>query len=118
MLQRPVRASSRTLRALPFAGLLVAGLSGCMSSVERRQVNYQEDAGTCSSFGSEYGSPAYADCMLAQQRRRDLKDLESLEKTRMTSEIAREAQIMSDRARKQRCDRDPDRRECGPRERR
>jgi hypothetical protein len=50
--------------------------------------------------------------MLAQQRRRDVKELESLEKTRMTTQIARDAQIMADRARKQRCDRNPDRREC------
>jgi hypothetical protein len=50
--------------------------------------------------------------MLAQQRRRDVKDLEALERTRLTSQIAKDAQIMTERARRQRCERNPDRREC------
>ncbi len=117
MLQHPVRKIPQTPLYLPLAALLVAALSGCMSGAERRHVNLQEDASTCANFGSDYGSRAYSDCMLAQQRRRDVADLESLEKTRMTSEIARDAQIMTDRARRQRCERDPDRRECGPNDR-
>ncbi|MDH5832816.1 hypothetical protein [Luteimonas kalidii] len=95
-----------------FLALLCIGLAGCVSPAERRQVNLQQDAGTCSDFGAEYGSPAYSECMLTQQRRRDVQQRESLEQTRLTTEIARDAQIMADRARKQRCDRDPDRREC------
>jgi hypothetical protein len=102
---------------LPAILLSVAALTGCVSGAERRQANLHEDASTCASFGSDYGSRAYSDCMVTQQRRRDVKDLESLEKTRMTTEIARDAQIMSDRARRQRCDRDPDRRECGQEDR-
>ncbi len=86
-----------------------------MSSAERRHVNLQEDTDTCASFGSRYGSPAYNDCMLAQQRWRDVKQLESLERTRLTTQIAKDAQIMADRARRQRCDRNPERRECGKR---
>lgn len=93
--------------------LLGASLSACMSSAERRHVNLQEDAGTCARFGSRYGSPAYGDCMLAQQRRRDVKQLESLEKARMASELAKNGQIMAERARRDRCRRNPDRRECG-----
>jgi hypothetical protein len=87
-------------------------MSGCTSGAERRQANLQEDSTTCSRFGASYGSAAYSECMLEQQRRRDNAQRESLERTRLTSEIARDAQIMSDRARRQRCDRDPDRREC------
>ncbi len=112
MLQRSWSARRLFVRRLCLASIIGVGLSGCMSGAERRHVNFQEDASTCSSFGSEYGSRAYNDCMLAQQRRRDVKQLESLEKTRLTSEIARDAQIMADRARRQRCDRDPARREC------
>lgn len=104
--------TQRIHRHLPLALLLAASLTGCMSGPEQRQANLQEDSSTCASFGSGYGSRAYSECMLAQQRRRDAKALESLERTRMTTEIARDAQIMSDRARRQRCDRDPDRREC------
>lgn len=117
MLHHLVRSKRYALLCLSLAALLMAGLSGCMSGAERRQANLQEDARTCASFGSDHGSPAYAECMLAQQRRRDVKHLESLEKTRMTSEIARDAQIMADRARKERCERDPNRRECGPKDR-
>jgi hypothetical protein len=112
--------NSRRSRYAPLCLSLAAlfvGLSGCMSGAERRQANLEEDARTCASFGSNYGSPAYAECMLAQQRRRDVEQRESLEKTRMTSEIARDAQIMTDRARKQRCERDPNRSECGTRDR-
>lgn len=102
----------RSVTSFGLAALLGIGLTGCMSGAERRHVNLQADANTCATFGARYGSPAYSECMLTQQRRRDVKQLESLERTRMTSEIARNAQIMSDRARRQRCDRDPSRREC------
>jgi hypothetical protein len=50
--------------------------------------------------------------MLEQQRRRDFKEQQTLEKMALTSQIAREGQIMAERARRQRCDRNPDRREC------
>ena len=40
---------------------------------------------------------------------------EALYRQNMVSETALNAQIMSDRARDQRCQRDPSRRECGPR---
>jgi hypothetical protein len=112
MLQRILTKPSLPSRSLAFAALLGASLSGCMSSGERRHVNLQEDSGTCASFGATYGSPEYNDCMLAQQRRRDLSRLEQLERTRVLSEIARNGQIMTERARRERCRRDPDRREC------
>ena len=104
---RPGRRAS-----LLSAAVLGIALSGCMSNAERRDRDLQADAGTCQSFGAPYGSAAYSDCMLEQQHRRDMKQRESLERTRLTTEIARDAQIMSDRARRDRCDRDPDRREC------
>ncbi|MCO5731250.1 hypothetical protein [Rhizobium sp. SSA_523] len=88
--------------------LLGATLAGCVSDEERR---YQ-GASTCESFGAPYGSRAYTACMLQQQGRRDAAQMESLERTRMTQEIARNAQEMADRARFDRCRRDPDRREC------
>lgn len=102
----------RSAKSFSLVALLGISLTGCMSAAEQRRVNLLDDASTCATFGARQGSPAYSDCMLAQQRRRDLKRIEELERTRLTSEIARDAQIMSDRARRQRCDRDPDRREC------
>jgi hypothetical protein len=92
--------------------LLGISLAGCVSTAEKRQANFYEDDSTCDDFGARYGSPEYSQCMLLQQQRRDYKERDALEKTRITSEIAREGQIMADRARKQRCDRNPDRREC------
>lgn len=41
--------------------------------------------------------------------------LDSAYRANLASETALNAQIISDRARAQRCDRDPTRRECGPR---
>lgn len=114
MLQPRPPSNFRFLQMLLCLTVLLsaAGLSGCMSSAERHQANFQEDANTCASFGAPYGSAAYSECMLTQQHRRDTKQRDSLERTRMTTEIARDAQIMADRARKQRCDRDPKRKEC------
>lgn len=113
MLQPRFTSNSRSLLPLYFAAFVgAAGLSGCMSGAERHQANFNEDANTCRSFGADYGSAAYSECMLTQQHRRDAKHRESLERTQMTSDIARDGQIMADRARKQRCDRDPNRKEC------
>ncbi len=41
--------------------------------------------------------------------------LENAYRAKLASETALNAQIISDRARAQRCERDPTRRECGPR---
>ncbi|VFR91696.1 hypothetical protein RAN3_4118 [plant metagenome] len=112
MLQRLSVKHHRAAVSLVSAALLGVTLSGCMSGAERRQVNLQADASTCESYGASYGTPAYTACMLEQQQRRDFKHRDSLERTRMTTDIARDSQIMADRARKERCDRDPDRREC------
>ncbi len=104
---------STPFKAAPIAAAFIAAsLSACMSSAAQRPSNVRKDSRTCERFGSPYGSRAYSDCMLEQQRRRDDKDLRTLEKMRMTSEIAREGQIMADRARRDRCRRNPDRKEC------
>lgn len=105
-------ATRRVPKVLGLVIMLGLSLPGCASAGDRQERNLQKDAYTCSRFGAPYGSSAYSDCMLTQQRRRDLKQLESLERTQMTTQIAKDAQIMADRARKQRCDRNPDRREC------
>ena len=95
--------------------LLSLIFAGCTANAEGRRSKERNDARTCESFGSRYGTPAFSDCMLSQQHRRDTKQLRSIEETARLSQIARDGQIMSDRARRQRCDRKPDRRECGRR---
>ncbi|HUD94472.1 hypothetical protein [Sphingobium sp.] len=87
----------------------IAFAAGPASAQGRKQ---REDARTCASFGARFGTPAYSDCMLEQQRRRDLKQQETLERMALTSQIAKDGQIMAERARRQRCDRKPERREC------
>ena len=108
MLHRPSindRRPAITILTIAFVGF---ALSACVTAEERQY----RDANTCQSFGAPYGSPAYTNCMLEQQARRDNAQRESLERTRVTQEIARNAQLMADRARWERCRRDPDRREC------
>lgn len=89
-----------------IAATAVAGPASAQGSKQRK------DARTCTSFGTSYGTPAFSDCMLDQQRRRDFKERDTLEKMALTSQLAKDGQIMAERARRQRCDRNPDRREC------
>ncbi len=99
--------------ALMSLGLLAIAAVGVAESPANAQGRKQrQDARTCASFGLDYGTRAYGECMLEQQRRRDFKRQRQLEEMAITSQIAKDGQIMAERARRQRCDRDPDRREC------
>lgn len=102
-----MRPCLMSLGLIAFAAIGIAG-----SPASAQSSKHRKDARTCASFGSQYGTRAFSDCMLDQQRRRDIKERETLEKMALTSQIAREGQIMAERARQQRCDRNPDRREC------
>jgi hypothetical protein len=70
------------------------------------------DARACASFGLSYDTRGYNACMLELQRRGNSGQLTALEEMAITSQIAKDGQLMAERARRQRCDRDPDRREC------
>ncbi len=97
---------------LVFGVVATAGLGIASNPADAQSRKQRDDARTCASFGAQFGTPAYSDCMLEQQRRRDLKQRETLEQMALTSQIAKDGQIMAERARRQRCDRNPDRREC------
>ncbi len=99
------------LMLMSVVALFGLAFTGNPAAAGRRD-KVREDARTCQSFGAHYGSPTYSNCMIEQQRRRDAKELETLEKMRLTSQIAKDGQVMAERARRQRCDRNPDRREC------
>jgi hypothetical protein len=102
--------------ALMAIGLLaIAGVGVTENPAHAQGRKQRQDARTCASFGLSFGTPAYGECMLEQQRRRDFKQQRQLEEMALTSQIARDGQIMAERARRQRCDRNPDRRECRPR---
>ncbi len=113
MPQRLAVEYTRRMLSISSIALLGISLSGCVTGAERQQINLQRDASTCESFGASYGSSDYSNCMLEQQRRRDARQMDSLERTRLATEIARDAQVMADRARWSRCNQDPGRRECG-----
>ena len=99
--------------ALISVGLLAIVAAGVADTPAHAQTRKQrQDARTCASFGFSYGTRAYGECMLEQQRRRDLKQQRKLEEMALTSQIAREGQIMAEEARRQRCKRNPERREC------
>lgn len=101
----------QALLSLCAAAVVTAGIASPEANAQSRR-QQRDDARTCANFGNRYGTPAYSKCMLDQQRRRDFKERDTLEKMALTSQIAREGQIMAERARRQRCDRNPDRREC------
>lgn len=113
MLQPTATNHRKRTTSLFCLALLSLTLPESMATAGQRDRNLARDRATCIEFGNRYGTPEYSDCMLAQQRRRDVKKLESLERSRMLSQIARDGQIMAERARRDRCRRDPDRRECG-----
>lgn len=98
-----------------FVILFSLGFADHAAMAREGSSKQRKDARTCESFGAQYDTPAFTDCMISQQNRRDTKQLRSLEEVRAVSQIAKDGQIMSERARRQRCDRNPDRRECGRR---
>lgn len=112
MFDRHFASNRQSVLALGLIVLFGTALSGCMSASEQKRVNLDEDTSTCDSFGARYGSREYSQCMIVQQERRDKKGLESLEQIRIMSEISRNNQKVADSMRKERCDRNPDRREC------
>jgi hypothetical protein len=102
--------------ALMAVGLLaIAGVGIAESPAHAQSRQERADARACASFGLSYGTRGYSACMRELERRGDTSELSELEKMAITSQVARDGQIMAERARRQRCDRNPDRRECGRR---
>jgi hypothetical protein len=97
---------------MSIALLAIAATHITQSPAHAQSREQREDARACASFGLSYGTRGYDACMLELQRRGDSREMSELEKMAITSQIARDGQIMAERARRQRCDRNPDRREC------
>lgn len=108
-----LRARRRASIVLCGAALLAVGVSGCATTGEPQRVDLGQDYRTCSDFGAAPGSSAYTDCMVAQQRRRDTAERDAIEKNALINQSARDAYEAAELARRGRCQRDPDRRECG-----
>lgn len=88
---RFVARNHTVLASLGFITLFGIGLPTSEASAQRRDAKQHEDARTCESFGNRYGTPAFSDCMLAQQNRRDTKQLRSLEESERLSQPPRTA---------------------------
>lgn len=116
-MQRSFASRCAAIIILGIATTVGVGFAEGEAGAQRWNAKQRKDARTCESFGNRYGTPAFSDCMLAQQHRRDTKQLRSLEESERLSQLAKDGQIMAERARRQRCDRNPDRRECRPRSR-
>lgn len=111
-MQRLVANIRSVFVSASFITMIGMGLTPVEAGAQRWNSKQREDARTCESFGNRYGTRAFSDCMLAQQHRRDTKQMRSIEETQRLSQIAKDGQIMADRTRRQRCERNPDRREC------
>jgi hypothetical protein len=106
------RGTALSLNLMSFGLLAAVSLITAGSSASAQSRKHAEDAQTCANFGNAYGTPEYSYCMLEQQRRRDLNKQRQLEQMALTSQIAKDGQIMAERARRLRCERKPSRREC------
>lgn len=106
----------RPALALGLAAVLGAGLGACASPDQRRQANLYQDSTTCAEFGANSDSPAYTECMLAQQSRRDHKQRDALERAALSTQLSKDSLEIG---RKVQCDRDAKKdREAGVRPRR
>jgi hypothetical protein len=99
------------LICIGFFTIAAAGVVDTPAHAQNRE-QQREDARACASFGLSYGTRGYNACMLELERRGDSRRLSTLEEMAITSQIARDGQIMAERARRQRCERNPERREC------
>lgn len=102
-----LRPALMAIGMLGMAGAIITESTAHAQSREQR-----EDARTCASFGLSYGTRGHGACVQELQRRGESGRLSELEEMALTLQIARDGQIMAERARRQRCDRNPDRREC------
>jgi hypothetical protein len=102
----------RSAFVLSIGLVAIATMSVGETPAHAQSREQSQDARACASFGLRYGTRGYDACMLELYRRADSRQLSTLEEMAITSQIAKEGQIMAERARRQRCDRDPDRREC------
>lgn len=91
-------------RGLGIGSLLAVGLMSSTNATAGKQED--KDRQTCNSMGASFGSPAYTDCMLQQQQRRDEKMLNFLEEQRMHQELGRPAREKLEEKRARRRERD------------
>jgi hypothetical protein len=77
-----------TWRNLSIGSALLIGLTVSTSATAGKR---DKDQSICAGMGAPHGSPAYADCMLQQQQRRDRKMSVFLEQQLMHQELGRPA---------------------------
>lgn len=93
-----------TLRHPALFGLVAAlGIGAALPATAQDRASQREDRRTCESFGLEYGSRGYANCMLTQQERRDYAPVNAAEAQRANAEAA---QRNLQTVRRMRCERE------------
>ena len=97
MLDSPLARMRPALMLIGAIAIFAVGANESPANAQSRK--HREDARKCASFGARHGAPEYTNCMLEQQNRRDSKVRDDLEKMAITSQIARDGQIMAERAR-------------------
>lgn len=92
--------SRKTFLAGALGGLLIV-LGGCVTPEQQALANQSEDQSVCAGMGAPFGSPSYTRCMLQQQERRDEAHLRFLKEAEINSKLARDAQIMREKRKKE-----------------
>lgn len=86
MLKLQTNAASCRRLSIGVAMIIAMMLSSGATAQKR-----SKDQATCADMGANRGSPAYTDCMLQQQRRRDQKMSTFLDQQLMHQELGRPA---------------------------
>ncbi|WP_156386493.1 hypothetical protein [Aureimonas sp. Leaf454] len=60
----------KTLLCLGLLGL--ASAAGCVAAYNQHEQALRQDFDNCAVYGTEYKSPAHAECMALQRQRREL----------------------------------------------
>jgi hypothetical protein len=92
--------SRKTFLAGALGGLLIV-LGGCVTPEQQALTNQTQDQNACVSMGAAYGTPSFTHCMLQQQERRDEAHLRFLKEAEINSKLARDAQIMREKRKKE-----------------
>ena len=97
------RPEIRTHHTLLFGAIAAFGIGAALPATAQDRASQREDRRTCEGFGLDYGSKGYADCMLAQQQRRDYAPVNAAEAQRANAEAA---QRNLETVRRMRCERE------------
>ena len=83
-----LKMNAPVLRNLAIGATMMVAMTLSSGATAKKR---DKDQATCATMGAHRGSPAYTDCMLQQQRRRDQKMSTFLDQQLMHQELGRPA---------------------------